>query len=126
MAGFFINKTFRRGDKIGMSKRLARTLFVYFLKVTGIFDLTPARKDYKIFCKGVVTMDALQKFIRIGDDRINVEEIISYGIGIDEDEDRYLYVNTKSDEDIWQFYEEDVDFDLEEKLGELDKMFLIK
>ena len=71
-------------------------------------------------------MDSLQKFIKIGDDRINVEEIISYGIGIDEDEDRYLYVNTKSDEDIWQFYEEDVDFDLEEKLGELDKMFLIK
>lgn len=70
-------------------------------------------------------MNSLQKFIRIGDDRINVEEIISYGIGIDEDDDRYLYVNTKSDEDTWQFYEEDVDFDLEEKLGELDKLFLI-
>ena len=102
MAGFFINKTFRRGDKIGMSKRLARTLFVYFLKVTGIFDLTPARKDYKIFCKGVIDMDSLQKFIKIGDDRINVEEIISYGIAVDEDDDRFLYVNTKSDEDTWQ------------------------
>ena len=71
-------------------------------------------------------MNALQKFIRIGNDRINVEEIISYGIGIDEDDDRYLYVNTKSDEDTWQFYEEDVDFDLEEKLGELDGLFLIR
>ncbi len=70
-------------------------------------------------------MNSLQKFIRIGDDRINVEEIISYGIGIDEDDDRYLYINTKSDEDIWQYYEEDVEFDLEEKLGELDKLFLI-
>ena len=70
-------------------------------------------------------MEALQKFIRIGDDRINAEEIISYGIGIDEDDDRFLYVNTKCDEDTWQYYEEDVDFDLEEKLGELDKLFLI-
>ena len=70
-------------------------------------------------------MNTLQKFIRIGDDRINAEEIISYGIGIDEDDDRYLYVNTKLDEDTWQFYEEDNDFDLEEKLRELDKMFLI-
>ena len=70
-------------------------------------------------------MNGLQKFIKIGDDRINVEEIISYGIGIDEDDDRFLYVNTKSDEDTWQYYEEDADFDLEEKLGELDKLFLI-
>ena len=70
-------------------------------------------------------MNGLQKFIRIGDDRINVEEIISYGIAVDEDDDRFLYVNTKSDEDTWQYYEEDADFDLEEKLGELDKLFLI-
>ena len=70
-------------------------------------------------------MNSLQKFIRIGNDRISAEEIISYGIGIDEDDDRYLYVNTKSDEDTWQYYEEDVEFDIEEKLGELDKLFLI-
>ena len=70
-------------------------------------------------------MNGLQKFIKIGDDRINVEEIISYGIAVDEDDDRFLYVNTKSDEDTWQYYEEDADFDLEEKLGELDKLFLI-
>ena len=70
-------------------------------------------------------MEGFQKFIRFGNDRISAEEIISYGIGIDEDDDRYLYVGTKSDEDVWQFYEEDVDFDIEEKLEELDKMFLI-
>ena len=70
-------------------------------------------------------MNSLQKFIRIGNDRISAEEIISYGIGIDEDDDRYLYINTNSDEDIWQYYEEDVEFDIEEKLGELDKLFLI-
>ena len=71
-------------------------------------------------------MEGFQKFIRFGDDRISAEEIISYGLGIDEDEDRYLYVNTRSDENFWQFYEEEVDFDLEEKLGELDGLFLIR
>ena len=70
-------------------------------------------------------MNDLKKFIRFGTDRISAEEIISYGIGIDEDDDRYLYVNTRADEDTWQFYEEDVDFDLEEKLSELDGIFLI-
>ncbi len=67
-----------------------------------------------------------QKFIQIGDDRLNAEEITSYGIAIDEDDDRYLYINTKTDEDFWQYYEDDVDFDLEDKLEELDKMFLLR
>lgn len=71
-------------------------------------------------------MNDFQKFIQIGDDRINAEEITSYGIAVDEDDDRYLYINTKTDEDFWQYYEEDVDFDLEDKLDELDKMFLMR
>ena len=70
-------------------------------------------------------MNDFQKFILIGDDRINAEEIISYGTAIDEDDDRYLYVNLKND-DSFEYYEEDVDFDLEEKLGELDGIFLIR
>ena len=71
-------------------------------------------------------MNDFQKFIQIGDDRLNAEEITSYGIAVDEDDDRYLYINTKTDEDFWQYYEDDVDFDLEDKLDELDKMFLMR
>ena len=67
-----------------------------------------------------------QKFIIIGDDRINAEEITSYGLATDEDDDRYLYINTKTDEDFWQYYEDDVDFGLEDKLRELDDLFLMR
>lgn len=71
-------------------------------------------------------MEVLQKFIKIGDDRINAAEIVSYGIATDEDEDNYLYVETKTSEDLFQYYEDDVDFDLEEKIAELDEIFLIR
>ena len=53
-------------------------------------------------------------------------EIVSYGIGTDEDDDNYLYVETKTSEDLFEYYEDDVDFDLEEKLAELDEIFLIR
>ena len=71
-------------------------------------------------------MEGLRKFIQLGDDRINAEEIVSYGLGTDEDDDRYLYIETKTSEDLFQYYEEDVDFDLEEKLDELDDLLLIR
>ena len=71
-------------------------------------------------------MEKLRRFIQVGEDRINAEEIVSYGIGIDEDEDRYLYITVKTSEDIFQYYEEDEDFDLDEKLDEMDALFLMK
>ena len=71
-------------------------------------------------------MEVLQKFIKIGDDRINAAEIVSYGIATDEDEDNYLYVETKTSENLFEYYEDDVDFDLEEKIAELDEIFLIR
>ena len=71
-------------------------------------------------------MENLRRFIQVGEDRINAEEIVSYGIGIDEDEDRYLYITVKTSEDIFQYYEEDEDFDLDEKLDEMDALFLMK
>ena len=64
------------------------------------------------------------RFIKISEDRINVEEIVSYGLAVDEDEDRYIYVETKTSEDLAQYYEDDVDFDIDEKLAELDDLFL--
>ena len=70
-------------------------------------------------------MRELPCFIKISDERLNVEEIVSYGIAEDEDEDRYLYVETRTSDDIYQYYENDVDFDLDEKIFELDKLFLI-
>ena len=70
-------------------------------------------------------MKDLPQFVKIGEDRINAEEIVSYGIGVDEDDDRYLYVETRTSEDVFQYYEDDADFDLEEKLSELDKLFLV-
>ena len=70
-------------------------------------------------------MESFQKFIKLGDERINVEEIVSYGIATDEDEDRYLYITLKTVEDAFTYYEDDVDFDLEDKLSELDKLLLI-
>ena len=71
-------------------------------------------------------MEDFQKFIRLDDERINVEEIVSYGIAEDEDEDRYLYIETKTSEDLFKYYEDNVDFDLEEKLGEMDGLLLIR
>ena len=71
-------------------------------------------------------MESFQRFIRLGDERINVEEIVSYGIAEDEDEDRFLYIETKTSEDLFRYYEESVDFDLEEKLGEMDGLLLIR
>ena len=70
-------------------------------------------------------MKELPRFIKLGDERINVEEIVSYGLAVDEDDERYLYINTRTDEDFYQYYEEDVDFDLEEKIKEMDVLFLI-
>jgi hypothetical protein len=71
-------------------------------------------------------MENFQRFIQIGADRINATEIVSYGIATDEDDDTYLYVETKTSEDLFQYYGEDVDFDLEEKISELDSLFLIR
>ena len=71
-------------------------------------------------------MENLRRFIKIGEDRLNLEEIVSYGTGTDEDDDNYLYVETKTSEDLFQYYEEDVDFELEEKLKELDDLLLIR
>ena len=70
-------------------------------------------------------MEGFQKFIRLGDERINVEEIINYGIAEDEDEDRYLYITMKTCDDSFTYYEDDVDFDLEDKLAEMDRLLLI-
>lgn len=70
-------------------------------------------------------MEGFQKFIKLGDERINVEEIVSYGIATDEDEDRYLYITLKTVEDAFTYYEDDVDFDLEDKLSEMDRLLLI-
>ena len=68
----------------------------------------------------------LQRFIKIGDERVNAEEIVSYGVAVDEDDDRYLYITVKTSEDVFQYYEEDEDFEIDEKLDELDKLFLIQ
>lgn len=71
-------------------------------------------------------MENFQRFVRLGDDRINVNEIISYGLKTDEDDDTYLYIDTKSDENVFAYYEDDLDVELEEKLGELDGLLLIR
>lgn len=71
-------------------------------------------------------MENLQRFIKFDDERINAAEIVSYGIAIDEDDDRYLYVETKTSEDFFRYYEGEVSFDLEEKLGEMDGLLLIR
>ena len=70
-------------------------------------------------------MKEFPRFIKLGDERINIEEIVSYGLAVDEDDERYLYINTRTDEDFYQYYEEDVDFDLDKKINELDDLFLI-
>ena len=71
-------------------------------------------------------MNEMPQFIKIGEERINVNEIISYGFAVDDDEDRYLYVGLKTSDDVLEYYEDDVDFDLDEKIAELDDLFLIK
>ena len=69
-------------------------------------------------------MNDLPRFIKIGEERINVDEIVSYGFAVDED--RYLYVGLKTSDDVLEYYEDDVDFDLDEKIAELDDLFLVK
>ncbi|MBR4905017.1 MAG: hypothetical protein IKZ53_10145 [Selenomonadaceae bacterium] len=71
-------------------------------------------------------METFQRFIKLGDDRINVEEIVCYGLGVDDADESYLYIETKTSEDIFRYYEEDADFELEDKLNELDGLLLIK
>ena len=71
-------------------------------------------------------MENARRFIKIGEDRIDVEDIASYGLGTDEDEDNFIYINVKTGEDSFQYYAEDVDFELEEKLAELDEFLLIR
>ena len=70
-------------------------------------------------------MKDLPRFIKIGEERINVDEIVSYGLAEDEDEDRYLYVETRTSDGTFQYYEDDADFDLDEKVSELDDLLLI-
>lgn len=70
-------------------------------------------------------MKDLPRFIKIDKERINVDEIVSYGLAIDEDDETYLYVGIKTSDDVFEYYADDVDFELEEKLAELDDLFLI-
>ena len=71
-------------------------------------------------------MNNLPRFIKLDNIRINLDEIVSYGMAIDEDEDNYLYIETKTSEDVFEFYADDVDFDIEEMLDELDNLLLIR
>ena len=71
-------------------------------------------------------MENFRRFIKFGNERINAEEIVSYGIAFDEDEDRYLYIETKTSEDLFRYYEDIDDFDIDEKLSEMDGFFLIR
>ncbi|MBR4383720.1 MAG: hypothetical protein IKP64_09205 [Selenomonadaceae bacterium] len=87
-------------------------------------------------------MRDLPRFIKLGEDRINVDEIVAYGIRYDSGEEffddgnesdneeeyeegRYLYVETKTSEFIFEYWEGDVDFDIDKMLVELDAMFLV-
>ena len=71
-------------------------------------------------------MRDLPRFIKIDNDRINIEEIVNYGLAVDEDDETYLYIGIKTLEDVFEYYADDVDFELEEKLAELDDLFLLK
>ena len=71
-------------------------------------------------------MKDLPRFIKIGEERINVDEIVSYGLAEDEDEDRYLYIETRTSDGTFQYYEDDADFDLDEKVSELDDLLLVR
>ena len=70
-------------------------------------------------------MKELPRFIKLEEDRINLEEIVSYGLAEDEDEDAYLYVNTSDGNDFF-YYDENVEFDLDEKVAELDDLLLFR
>ncbi len=74
-------------------------------------------------------MKELPRFIKIGDDRINVDDIAGYGLDTDIDEHnvlrRYLYVEMKTGDYILQYLENEVDFNIDDKLGDLDKLLLI-
>jgi len=71
-------------------------------------------------------MRELPRFIKLDNIRINVDEIVSYGLAVDEDDDNYLYIETKTSEDVFEFYDDDVDFSIEEMLDELDNLLLIR
>ena len=84
-------------------------------------------------------MRDLPRFIKLGEDRINVDEIVSYGIRYDAEEyvnedgspveddepTRCLYVETKTSESDFEYWEDDDDFDIDRMLIELDAMFLV-
>ncbi|MBR1804945.1 MAG: hypothetical protein IJ774_01015 [Selenomonadaceae bacterium] len=77
-------------------------------------------------------MRDLPRFIRLGDDRINVEEIVAYGTKFFVDEDgeidddsECLYVETKTSEFDFEYDEDDLGCSFDEKLVELDAIFLI-
>ena len=71
-------------------------------------------------------MENLQRFIKIGEDRIDATEIVRYGLGTDDDGDNFFYLETKTSEDFFSYYDEELDSDVEEKLEEWDKIFLIE
>ena len=71
-------------------------------------------------------MKDLPRFIKLDDVRINAEEIVSYGLAEDEDGSEYLYIETKTSEDIFECYQEDATFDIKSKLAELDDLFLAR
>jgi hypothetical protein len=75
-------------------------------------------------------MKDLPRFIQLDETRINVDEIVSYGLATDWNDDdeeyRYLFVETKTSEEIFRFDEDDADFDLDDKIAELDELFLIR
>lgn len=71
-------------------------------------------------------MRDLPQFIKVGEERISIEDIVNYGLAFDEDDERYLYVGTKSSDDVFQYYEDEVDFDLDAKVAEMDALFLIR
>ena len=82
-------------------------------------------------------MRDLPRFIKLGEDRINVDEIVSYGIKYSDDNDddesdnedyeneRCLYVETKTSEFDFEYWESNIDFDIDRMLIELDAMFLV-
>ena len=78
------------------------------------------------------------RFIKLGEDRINVDEIVAYGIKVyvDEDGEPYeddedgesnecLFVETKTGDFDFEYDENDLGCSLDEKLVELDAMFLV-
>ena len=72
------------------------------------------------------------RFIKLAEDRINVDEIVAYGTKFFVDEDgevdedsECLYVETKTGEYDFEYDEDDLGCSLDEKLVELDAIFLI-